>query len=834
VNPASGIWYLVSGIRHLTSGIWHQKHSMLKSYFKIAFRNLKRHLGFSFINIAGLTLGLTSCILIGLFIWDEKQFDLFIPDQEQIFRVFDERTVPAGTFNVANTPPMFATTLQNDYPEVETTARIIMIQLRALVEAGGKKMYEENAIVTEPGFFKIFPLILKYGSYNKIMDDPSSIILSQKMSERYFGKENSVGKTVLVNRNPLKVTAVLEGNLSKFHLNINYILPLASLQLPAERMNTWQWQQFYTYIKLKKGSNPDLLQKKFQQYLVEKINPTTKGAGFSLLPFLQPLHKIHLYSADFKFDNAIRGNILYVKGLGLIAIFILIIACFNFINLSTAKSLQRAKEVGVRKSIGANRRQLVFQFTGETIILTLISILVSSIIVFMVLPSLNRFTGKEISYNLFANPGFILLLLLGSLLIGVLAGFYPALVLSKFRTVSVLKSSIAKGTPGKGDWLRHGLVVVQFSLSALLIVSAIIVYQQVNYLHHKDLGFNKEEIMFFPMQGDKMFREYDAFKNELQRTPGVSSVSIGYGYPGDIFAGDEIIVPRNGQKETHGATHLLGDYDYIKTLGLQLVSGRDFSKEITTDLNEAYIINETAVKELGFQSPEKALGQQLMWHPWEATNPDSMKIGRVIGVVKDFNYKSLYDKMEVAILHIYPAANWKVAVKIKSENLQSSVSQVKKVWNQFSPEYPMDFKFMDENFEKMYKSEEKLMTLVWIFTAIAIFVGCLGLFGLSAYAAERRTKEIGIRKVLGASVNGIVFMLSKDFLKLVMVALLIASPIAWYFMNQWLQDFPFRIVINWWVFGMSAIVVLLIAILTVSTQAIRAALSNPVKAIKAE
>ena len=806
---------------------------MLKNYFKIAFRNLRRHLGFSFINIAGLTLGLTSCILIGLFVWDEKQFDVFVPDQERIYRVYNERTVPEGTSNIAVTPPMFATTLQNDYPEVETTARIMMIQLRALFEAGGKKMYEENAIVTEPGFFQIFPLKLKYGSHNKLMDDPSSVILSEEMSQKYFGNENPIGKTILVNRNPLKVTGVLENNLTKFHLRINYVLPLASLQLPAERMESWSWQQFHTYVKLKKGTNPELLQKKFQQYLGEKINPETEDAGFSLLPFLQPLNRVHLYSSDFKFDNATRGNILYVKGLALIAIFILVIACFNFINLSTAKSLQRAKEVGVRKSIGANRGQLIFQFTGETIILTVISVLVSALIVCLLLPTLNHFTGKEISYQLFANPVFLTLLFSGSLLIGALAGFYPALVLSGFRPVSVLKTSVATGK-GRGDWLRHGLVIVQFSLSALLIVSAIVVYQQVNYLHKKDLGFNKEEIMFFPMQGDKMFKEYSVFKNELHRTPGVSSVSIGYGYPGDIFAGDEILVPRNGQNETHGATHLLGDYDYVKTLGLQLVAGRDFSKEITTDLNEAFIINETAVKELGFESPQKALGQQLMWHPWEAKNPDSMKIGKVIGVLKDFNYKSLYDKMEVTVLHIYPPANWKVAVKLKSANIQSSVAQVKKVWDQFSPDYPMDFRFMDENFDKMYKSEEKLMTLVWIFTGIAIFVGCLGLFGLSTYAAERRTKEIGIRKVLGASVNGIVFMLSKDFLKLVFMALLIASPVAWYFMNQWLEDFAYRIEINWTVFGLSAIVVVAIAVLTVSTQAIKAAIANPVKAIRSE
>jgi len=331
-----------------------------------------------------------------------------------------------------------------------------------------------------------------------------------------------------------------------------------------------------------------------------------------------------------------------------------------------------------------------------------------------------------------------------------------------------------------------------------------------------------------------MFKEYEAFKNELQSASGVSSVSIGYGFPGDIFAGDEIVVPRNGQRETHGATHLMVDYDYLKTLNLRLVAGRDFSKSISTDKDAAFIINETAVRELGFGDPQKAIGQRLLWHTWDAKDPDSMKDGRVIGVVKDFNYKSLYDKMEVAIIQIYPPAYWKVAVKLKTANLQSAINQVKQAWNKFSPEFPIQYKFMDENFQQMYLSEEKLLTLVWTFTAIAIFVGCLGLFGLATYAAQRRIKEIGIRKVLGASVNGLVFLLSKEFLRLVIIALLIASPIAWFFMNNWLQDFAYRINIRWWVFGAAALVAITIAMLTVSFQAIKAAIANPVKSLRSE
>lgn len=791
-------------------------------------------MGFSLVNIAGLSLGLTACLLIGLFVWDEKQYDQFIPDNQDIYRIYDVRTREVGMEKTAPTPPMFATTLKKDFPEVDVTARIIMTQLRALFEFQDKHSYEENGIVTESSFFHIFPLQTKYGSIKDALNERTGIILSQDMSERFFGRTDPIGKTIQLNKQPYQVKAVLSDNHARFHLNINFAIPIAALDIPTNRMESWGWQQFFTYVKLKPGANQQLLQNKFQAFIKEKVQPTTRGDGYTYLPFFQPLNKIHLYSADFKLDNALRGNILYVKGLSAIAVFILLIACFNFVNLATAKSMQRAKEVGVRKSIGANRKQLVLQFTGETIVLTMISMIISIAAAGIVLPLLNQFTGKEINLLAFLNPAFLLLLLGSGILLGVIAGFYPALVLSGFNPITVLKSSTASGTAGRGTWLRQALVVIQFSISALLIISAIVVYRQVAYLHNKDLGFNKEQIMFFPMQGDNMFREWAAFKNGLQQQSNVSSVSIGYGFPGDIFAGDDIIVPTKDGNVTHGATQLMVDYDYLKTLGLSVVAGRDFSKSISTDKDNAFIINETAVRELGFQTPEQAIGKRLLWQVWDAKQKDSMKDGRVIGVVKDFNYKSLYDKMEVTVLQIYPPAYWKVAVKLKTANLQQAVAQVKQVWTQFSPDYPIDFKFMDDNFDAMYKSEEKLLSLVWIFTAIAIFVGCLGLFGLATYAAQRRMKEIGIRKILGASVNGLVMLLSKEFVVLVFIALLVASPIAWYFMNNWLQDFAYRIHINWWVFAIAGLLSILIALLTVSFHSIKAALSNPVKSLRTE
>jgi putative ABC transport system permease protein len=368
----------------------------------------------------------------------------------------------------------------------------------------------------------------------------------------------------------------------------------------------------------------------------------------------------------------------------------------------------------------------------------------------------------------------------------------------------------------------------------LLIISAVVVIRQVNYLHNKDLGFNKDQIMFFPMRGDQMNKNYEAFKNDLLQSPGISSVSVGYGFPGDIFAGDGIIVPHStGQKE-YSVTQLMVDYDYIKTLDLEVIAGRDFSKDMQTDKDHAFMLNETAVQQLGFGTPQKALGQNLLWRDWNAKGSDSLKRGQVIGVVKDFNFKSLYDKIEPAVLQIYPPAYWKVAVKMKTADIAGSIVHVQKTWDRYAPDYPIEFRFLDESFTQMYKAEDKLKILLWLFTGIAIFIGCLGLFGLAAYTAERRKKEVGIRKVLGASVQGIAVLLSKDFVKLVLIALVIASPVAWYFMHEWLQDFAYRITISWWIFALAGITALLIAIVTVSYQAIRAAVANPVKNLRSE
>jgi putative ABC transport system permease protein len=806
---------------------------MFTNYLKTAIRNLWRYKGFSMINILSLTIGIIGCLVIALFVRDEKQYDKFVPGGENVYRIYDQRKDNSAISYMAPVPPAFATFLKQQYPEVDTAARILMTGDKFLMEVGDKKNYEEKGWLTESSFFKIFPLKFIRGDAATALAEPSAIVISEDLAQRYFGNEDPIGKTIKLNKNDLTVKAVLAKLPEHFHLDFHYLMPIFSAGIPKERMESWTWNQFYTYVKLKPGTNVNQLQDKFQAYVKKDIYPTLKQAGSTFLPFFQPLKDIHLQSADFIYDNAIRGNETYVKALTIIALFVLAIACFNFINLATARSFRRAKEIGVRKVVGADRRQLVIQFIGETILLAVLSMILATIATIFIVPFLNQFTGKTIHFNPFTNPILAGIILSAGVVIGILAGIYPALVLSGFQPIKVLKNMKLTGS-GHTPWLRQGLVIVQFALSALLIVSAIIVYKQTKYLNNKDLGFNKEQVVYFQVRGD-VEKNLETFKSELKQSPGVVSVTSGYGLPGDQFAGDGITIPtKDGEKE-YPANVFIGDPDYIKTLGLRVIAGRDFSRDMSTDVKEAFIINETAVKELGYGTPEKAIGQPMSWEEWAPTDSLSpVKKGKVIGVVQDFHYKSLHEKVTTSVIQLYPQITFKVAAKLKTAGIKNTIAYINNVWNKFSPGYPLDYKFMDESYGVMYRSEEKLASLLWIFTVMAIIVGCMGLFGLAAFSAEQRTKEIGIRKVLGASVFNIMGLLSKTFVKLILIASVIAFPVAWWAMNNWLEDFPYKVNIGWWVFVLAGIVALAIALITVSFQSIKAAVANPVTSLRTE
>jgi putative ABC transport system permease protein len=807
---------------------------MLKNYLKTAFRNLLRYKGFALINIASLTIGIIGCLVIGLFVWDEWQYDKKIPGGENVYRIYTERKDNNATTYMACVPPAFASFVKQQYPEVEASLRILMSGDKFLMETGDKKGYEEKGWFAEASFFRVFPMKFMKGDPATALAAPGAVVISSDLADRYFGKEDPIGKTIKIDKGDFEIKGVLAKLPDHFHFDFHYLMSLPSAGIPQERMEKWTWNQFYTYVKLKPGTNVGQLQDKFQAYVKKEIHPTLKQAGSTFLPFFQKLRDIHLQSANFVYDNSIRGNESYVKALTIIALFVLVIACFNFVNLATARSFRRAKEIGVRKVIGAARKQIVFQFIGETVLLSVFSMVLATAATLFIVPWLNHFTGKSIVFNPFTNPLVGLQIILAGIVIGILAGIYPAFVLSGFRPVKVLKSAKPTGAGMGSLWLRQTLVVVQFALSALLIVSTMIVYKQTRYLNDKDLGFDKEQVLYFQIRGD-VEKNLESFKSEIGQSPNVVSVTSGYGLPGDQFAGDGIRIPGEGGEKEHSANVFIGDYDYVKTLGLRIIAGRDFSRDMSTDVKEAFLINETAVKEFGFGTPEKALGQRLDWPEWaplDTLNP--VKKGKVIGVVRDFHYKSLHEKVTASVIQIYPQVAFKVAVKLKTTDLKGTIAFINKIWNKFSPGYPLDYQFMDESYGKMYKSEQKLSELLWIFTIMAVIVGCMGLFGLAAFSAEQRTKEIGIRKVLGANIFNIVGLLSKNFLLLVLLASVIAFPVAWWAMNNWLGDFPYRINIGWRVFALAGMVALLIALVTVSFQSIKAAVANPVKSLRTE
>lgn len=806
---------------------------MFRNYLKTALRNLWRYKGFSLINIASLTIGIVGCLVIGVFVWDELKYDKWVPDGKNIYRLYEDRLDNGSSSLAAVTAPAYATFLQRNYPEVDTTLRILMSSDKFLLEVGEKKAYENKGWFAEPSFFAFFPIKFIAGDPASALTSPSSLVISQELAKKYFGDQDAVGKTMKLEKEDYTVRGVFAPLPAHFHLDFNYLISLSSAGIKPERMEKWTWSQFYTYVKLKPGADYRQLEQKFQAHIKKEIYPTLTQDGSSFLPLFQPLDKIHLHSSAFVYDNAVRGNASYVKGLSIIALFVLVIACFNFVNLATARSFRRAKEIGVRKVIGAERKQLIFQFIGETALMAMFSALLAFGITVLVLPALNRFTGKSISFDVLVNPGAILLLPAGAIFLGIVAGIYPALVLSGFKPIRVLKANIVSGKHASAGLLRQGLVVIQFAMSALLIVSATIVFRQIRFLNNKDLGFNKEQVITFSAKGD-VEKNIETFKEQLRANPRIVSVTSGYGLPGDQFATDGILVPtRNGNKD-HSATHFMGDYDYVKTLGLRIIAGRDFSRNMATDKEEAFIINETGAKELGFGSPEQAIGKDLYWPKWHKDSLNPLKKGKVIGVVSDFHYKSLHEKVSTSVIHIYDSALFKVAVRISSSDVKSSIGFITATWNKFSPGYPIDYSFMDESYDRMYKSEEKLGSLLWIFIVMAVVVGCMGLFALAALSAQQRRKEIGIRKVLGAGVGSIVTLLSKSFVKLVLLASLLAFPIAWWAMNKWLEDFSYRVQISWWIFVAAAVIALVIALLTVGFQAIKAAIANPVKSLRSE
>ncbi|MBX2942214.1 MAG: ABC transporter permease [Cyclobacteriaceae bacterium] len=801
---------------------------MISNYLKIGIRNLLKHKLFSFITIAGMAISIASCLLISIYVWDELSFDNYHPDADRTFRIYNIRTGDDGvTSYLPIVPPTFGPTLQNDYPEVESTLRILDTYGAKLFEYEGEKIKESKGIYAEPTVFDMLTIHLKYGDQNSALNKANTVVLSALLSKKYFGDKNPVGEVIKISDYDFQVTGVFDELPINSHLQVNYIMSFATFSqfISSERIESWSWQQFFTYVKLKQGTSANQFEGKLDDFAKKYGHPVTKPSGFVYTPRIQNIKDIHLHSSNFEWEIAQRGNAQSIYVLSGTAIFILLIASLNFINLSTARSIKRMKEVGIRKVAGAFRFQLITQFISESVIITSMGFLIAIGIAQMAFPYLNEFTGKSI-----ASPfslEFTLGIMAFVLILGTLAGSYPAFQLSRFRPAAAIynRNSAKKETV----FYRNTLVVLQFMFSFFLITGSMIVLSQNNLLHNKDLGFNKDQLMVLDLNKAAL-PNFEAIKQGFLSNSNITHATVGYGLPGDIVAGDGVTDPTmNKELPTN---MFCVDFDYVKTLGLEIIAGRDFSKDFGTDTKRGFILNETAVKVFGFGTPEEAIGHPLNWDMWKKWEGDTIKRGEVIGVVKDFHFKSLREQLSPVVLQIFPPAYFTLTLKIKPEDMASTIAFCKATYEKLIPDIPFSYKFLDSNFEAMYKSEEKLSVFFTIFSGLAILVACMGLFGLVEYSVNQRVREIGIRKVFGASVNSLVLLLTRKYFGLILIAFVIIIPISYYAASQWLSTFAYRIDISPLIYLKACLLIALITLLTVSIQSIKAALTNPTSTLK--
>ena len=800
---------------------------MLQNYLKIGFRNLAKNKLFSSINISGMAISIASFLIIALFVYDELQFDKHVVDVDRKYRVYNEHFTDDGrVMKGAMIPPPIGPVLMDEYPEVEMYARFMNFNSPVLFESGNLKYTEDKGGYADPAILDMFSLKLVEGDGRTALHDVNEIAINQTLAKKYFGDEPAVGKTLQVFDVSHEVVAVFEDFPEHSHLQLNYFISMQGLvnSIP-DRMRGWGWSQFHTYIKLKEGIQEEQFDAKLKDFAERNAWPTTKDHGSYYIPHIMPMSKVHLHASDQKWDIAVRGNAQTIYILSATAVFILIIAILNFINLSTARAANRIKEVGVRKVVGAYRSQLIYQFISESVVIAGIALLIGGLVTELVLPALNNFTEKNIPAGIFLNPLLVIVLLAATILVGVAAGAYPAFYISGYKPAAIL-SNKKSGRSGK-IVLRKSLVVLQFILSFLLIIASFVVSEQHTYMRTKDMGFDKDNVLIVQLRGD-MQSNPEAAKNAFANHPNILSATLQYGLPGEAFAGDGIR-DRETKKDL-SLSMLLVDHDYVKTLGLTLVAGRDFSKDFPSDVNDAFIVSEAAAKMLGHADPKDALQHEVEWNRWD--NQDSLKQGKIIGVVKDFHLNSLRESISPIVLHIYPQGYSSIAFRIKSENIPGTLAHIEATWKKFNTEWPFAYHFLDGNFDKLYKAEEKLATLFTFFTGFAIFVACLGLFGLVVYSTSQRYKEISIRKVLGADDVNLVFGLSKSYLLLIVIAFVIAIPVGYYAAELWLQKFPYRIEVTYLLFVKAALLITALSLLTVGIQSFKAARTNPVNALK--
>ena len=800
---------------------------MLRNYLKIALRNLRKHRTFSFINIVGVAVGLACFLLIALYVRDELSYDRHHTHADRIYRVSRTFLSSDGTpsLRLAQAAPPFGPLLKQDFPEAEQVVRTL--DNNGLLRYGERSFNEENFFFAEENLFKVFDFKLVSGNPAQALVNPFSILFSRPMAEKYFGSENPIGKTVrLDGQFDLTVTGVFEPLPAQSHFHPSFLLSFSTLNDPrvygAEGLRTnWSNNSFNTYVLLAKGADAQRMERALPAFQDRHVpsDGGTKPSKWSLLTMMN-VRDIHLHSHT---DSEIEptSDIRYVYLFSAIGLFILLIACINYMNLATARSARRAKEVGMRKVVGAVRSQLIAQFLSESVLVVTFALGLAVLLVLLGLPLLNEFTGKTLAFGQLLDPTFVGILLGITLLTGLVAGSYPAFFLTSFRPIGVLKGRVQSLGAGR---LRQVLVVTQFAIAIALIISTAVVFNQMRYIQNYRLGYQKDQVLLLPDVGDST-TNFETIRRELQQTGFVREMGRSSRIPSGRLLDSWDAAAMKGDSMAPVDVNLRGlriDYDFIPMYQIGMAAGRNFSRSFGTDTS-MIVLNETAVKLLGW-TPREAIGKRFRY---------GRRDGQIIGVTKDYHFESLHQRMSAIAMVLDDRFNW-LSVSLKGRNLPAAVSAVEGVWKKHFPDRPFDYQFLDTRFDRLYAREQTQQRLFGVFAGVAILISCLGLFGLSMFMAEQRTKEIGIRKVLGATVPSLVALLSRDLLKLVLIALLVASPVAWYAMSEWLDGFAYRTSVGVGVFLLTGLVAIAIALLTVSFQSVKAALMNPVKSLRTE
>ncbi len=810
---------------------------MFRNYLKVALRNFKRHKGYSFINIADLAIGMTCSILIAIFVFYELSFDKHHEKASQIYRVgaqFGPSTDMRGAFTA---PPM-AQALLDDCPEIVHAARYSPWPRNYLVSVGEKKYLEKGIKYADASIFDVFTIPFIAGNPKTALSDPLTIVITEDIARKYFGDENPLGKSLKFEdrKEDYLVTGVVENCPDNSHFQFDMIASYISTQ--GSRDTSWMGHSLFTYITLQDGDSPSQLEAKFPNFILKHFGPqffTQTGQRYEdylkdeknyYVYFLEPLLDIHLRS-DTNENLSIKGRIAYIYVFSIIAIFILLLACINYMNLSTARFSKRSKEVGIRKVLGSGKKQLVFQFIGESVLFSFIALALSILIVKTVLPAFSNLADRQLSFHLFDNV-YVLPVLIGyALFVGILAGSYPAFFLSTCQPALTIKGSLYKKAHGN-LLLRRALVILQFSITVFIFLGTFVISSQLKYVQNRQLGFDKEQIVVIP-RAYTLGRQANAFKQELLEYSSILSLSNTESLPGRHFNPNGHRLEGRPATEEHTLYTMYGDHDFLKLLNLKIVEGRYFSRDIPTDATSAVVINETAVKELGLKEP---IGKCFHKEFGDAAEGELVTI---IGVLRDFHFHSLHHEILPMIIRPLSEKEWfYTSIKIRPENIKESLGLIEKTWSKFSGGQPLEYSFLDEDFNNLYRAEQRTGKISTIFFFLAIFIACLGLLGLVSFSAQQRTKEIGIRKVLGASLSRITYLLSREVMILVIVSTFIASPIAYFAMSNWLQNFAFRIKMTVWMFILTALAIMFMAILTISYQAIKAACANPADALKYE